>query len=113
MRQQKMYIKISEDGFMIEPVLVDIVDEEGKEVNIPPLHVLPYSEEKRFFTPRYDFEAKEWVEGLSEEEVLEKLAAIESEQQEQQSAPSVKDLETEVAELQKMINYLLLGSMSL
>jgi hypothetical protein len=53
---------VDEEGFMIEPVIVHLFDENGEPITELPANLVPPNQ-KSLATPRWDFEMKQWVEG--------------------------------------------------
>jgi hypothetical protein len=64
----KLFLKVDEQGFVIDPVLLS----DDKELPVAPdeNHVEPYSSAETFFIPRYDRTTGGWVEGKLEEDLL-------------------------------------------
>lgn len=70
----QLYVVVDDDGYEVDTVLFKVDDNPLPENYVPP------NTEKRLFEPKWDFDKQEWTEGLSENEVAEKEAAIEKEQ---------------------------------
>lgn len=63
---KKQYFNIDENGYIIDSILLDpFVD------FIPPNFIPAWEATKVLFTPKYCFETQEWIEGKSNEEILE------------------------------------------
>lgn len=71
-------IKVDENGYEIDVITFHTVDKNGNEVEIPQNYIHPY--DNGFFTPRWDFNKNIWVEGLSEIELLDRNAELETQQ---------------------------------
>lgn len=56
-----VFVEVDEEGFEIEPIIFKLYDEEGNPVDIP--HNLVPPNTYSLFKPKWDFEAKKWVEG--------------------------------------------------
>ena len=59
-------IKVDENGHFLETVSI------YEQSEITEYIVSPWDREVKFYFPIYDFELKDWVEGLSEEEITNK-----------------------------------------
>lgn len=80
----KQFIRVDEEGFEIEPVLVKI-DENGKPIKLVSFEedidineIIDYlapsdSEMNNFYKKKWDFDNKKWVEGATQEEIEEFL----------------------------------------
>lgn len=58
-------IQVDSDGFEIEPVIFNLYDENGNQVTEIPSNLVPPNQ-KRLFTPKWNFETREWEEGDTE-----------------------------------------------
>ncbi|MGG1916057.1 hypothetical protein ABFY54_29070 [Priestia megaterium] len=63
--QTKVFIKVDDDGFEIEPVIFNLYDESGNPITEIPSNLVPPNQ-KRLFTPKWNFETKDWEEGNME-----------------------------------------------
>lgn len=69
-------IEVDENGFEVEPVIFNLYDEEGNPVTEIPNNLVPPNQ-NRLMTPKWDFEAKQWVESDPEKALqLDKDMAI-------------------------------------
>lgn len=61
----KEYFKIDENGNILDVTLLD----ESQE--IPENHVLGWGQDRSFYKAIYNFDADDWIEGLTQEEIDE------------------------------------------
>ncbi|MFX0547906.1 hypothetical protein ACOAKC_01095 [Hathewaya histolytica] len=80
-------IKLIEEGFFekYEPVEVEYDTDKKEIVEIPKGYVLEswtqQNPSQRWYTPKYDFDKKMWIESLSEEEIEEYNKPVEEEKE--------------------------------
>jgi hypothetical protein len=67
-------VHVDEEGFEIEPVVVNLYDEEGNRIEEFPPNLVP-SNQKSLYKPKWNFELKEWFEGDAEK-ALQQLKAM-------------------------------------
>lgn len=65
----KQFIVVNEEGFQVDAVLLPVDSPEITEFHVSKAY-------EGYFLPKWDFEAEEWSEGLSEEEVQERLTEL-------------------------------------
>lgn len=71
----RVFAVVDDDGNYLDEVVIPETDEIGNPLPVPPNHFTP-NYTKRLFTPKWDFELGEWVEGLTPEEVAERETEI-------------------------------------
>jgi hypothetical protein len=63
MSDRVVLINVDENGFEIEPVVIELFDEEGNPTNIPDSKYLVPPASGGFFRPKWDFDNLIWTEG--------------------------------------------------
>lgn len=91
------YILVNTEGIQEDVVLLNPDNDEISEFHIPQVA-------EGLFVPKWDFEAEEWVEGLSAEEVALRRAEIEEQLNNQ--PPTIEALVEENQKLKAQQDYL-------
>jgi hypothetical protein len=106
----KQFIKIDTNGYEVETVLFETTDNKGNELT-PPSNYKPMADpSSRFFKKKWDEVNSAWVEGLSSTEVENKEAFITEEEKDYERLKNREGkMEGELAQLQSVVNKMLLG----
>jgi hypothetical protein len=64
---QIVLINVDQDGYEIEPVVIDLIDEDGNPTNLPENDFLVPPCDGGFYRPKWDFVNKTWTEGAPEQ----------------------------------------------
>lgn len=70
----KVLIQVDDNGYEIEPVIVNLYDEEGNKIEEFPPNLVP-ANQKSLFKPKWDFELQDWFEG-DKERALEQVKTM-------------------------------------
>ena len=91
---KKQVFELNEDGTIKETLLMS--DEEIKESN---KIIVTESWQDGLFEPKWDFEQEKWIEGLSNEEVEQRLKEIELQRNKPSEQERIEALESALLEL--------------